>query len=211
MPVSMSNRRPTSRGIGGIVLVLAAALSFSGCWVTSINPLYEESRTEISTRDPDLIFEPSLLGAWVDHSDKCGGVTLTSKDGETYDLQAPGRTQGCTESDRPSHLQGRLVKLDSHYFMDIFPAEEDVCNLCLPQHNIFLAQFDKSNLSLIPIDSNWFKRALADHTVTLATLADDTDTITASSKDLKAFCRKYAENKEVFKTDSTDAARLTRK
>ncbi|MGB8470373.1 MAG: hypothetical protein WCD71_09455, partial [Candidatus Sulfotelmatobacter sp.] len=66
-------------------------------------------------------------------------------------------------------------------------------------------------LTIIPIDSDWLKKAIAAKTVTLATMPDDSDTLVASTKDLKAFCRKYAGDKEVFRPDSPDVSRLTRK
>ena len=95
------------------------------------------------------------------------------------------------------------MKLDTYYFLDISPMSDDVCDMCLAKHNIFLAKFDKVTLSLTPIDSDWLKKSLAAKTVAVATLGDDSDTITASSKDLKAFCRTFAENKGVFKPEST--------
>ena len=82
-----------------------------------------------------------------------------------------------------------LVKLDSHYFLDLSPVDADVCALCLARHEIYLAKFDKTTFSITPIDSDWLKKSLEAKTVTLATVAGDLDTITASSKDLKAFCR----------------------
>ena len=75
--------------------------------------------------------------------------------------------------------------------------------MCVAKHSVLLTRFDKATLSLSPVDSDWLKRSLTAKTVSLATLAGDTDTITASSKDLKAFCRKFAENTEVFKPEST--------
>jgi hypothetical protein len=75
--------------------------------------------------------------------------------------------------------------------------------MCLAKHDIFLARFDKSTLSITPIDADWLKKSLAAKRVTLATLGDDPYTITASSRDLKAFCRRFAGNKNVFKPEST--------
>jgi hypothetical protein len=189
--------------IAGIVLGLAGLLALPGCWVTSINPLYEEASADRPYEDPDLVFDQSLIGSWTRVSDDCTApLTITSKN-EIYDLQSTGKGEGCTDSDKPSHYQARLVKLDTHYFLDFSPMEDDVCDLCLAKHDIFLVKLDKATFSLTPIDSDWLKKSIAAKTVTLATLADDTDTITASSKDLKAFCRKYAENKEVFQPEST--------
>jgi hypothetical protein len=70
--------------------------------------------------------------------------------------------------------------------------------MCLPIHWIFLARLDKDLLSLTPIDSDWLKKALEQGVVTLATMPGDTDTLVASPKDLKAFCRKYADNNQAF-------------
>lgn len=190
------------------VLALAGLLVLPGCWVTSINPLYEE---DISGKDPDVVFDQSLVGSWVEVGDKCPApLTITAKDG-VYDLQSAGKGEGCRDSLSPSHFQARLVKLDAHYFLDISPTAEDVCDMCIARHNILLVEFDKTALTITPIDSDWLKKAIAAKTVTLATMPDDSDTLIASTRDMKAFCRKYAGNKEVFRPDSTDVDRLVRK
>jgi hypothetical protein len=183
-----------------IVLALAALLVLPGCWVTSIKPLYEEG---LSGKDPDVVFDQSLIGSWIEPGDKCTApLTITAKDG-VYDLQSTGKGEGCRDSDTPSHYQAQLVKLDAYYFLDLSPIANDVCGMCIARHNIFLAKFDKTTLSITPIDSDWLKKAIAAKTISLATLEDDTDTITASSKDLKGFCRKLAGNPKVFKPEST--------
>jgi hypothetical protein len=183
-----------------IALALAALLVLPGCWVTSINPLYEDGF--LSSKDPDVVFDQSLIGSWIEVGDKCPApLTITAKDG-VYDLQSTGKGEGCSDSLSPSHYQARLVKLDAYYFLDVSPMADDVCDMCIARHNILLTKFDKTTLSTTPIDSDWLKKSLATKTVTLATLADDTDTITASSKDLKAFCRKFVGNNEVFKPES---------
>jgi hypothetical protein len=192
----------------GMALAFAALLVLSGCWVTSINPLYEE---DLSGKDPDVVFDQNLIGSWIGVGDKCAApLTITAKDG-VYDLQSTGKGEGCSDSASPSHFQARLVKLDTYYFLDISPIAEDVCEMCIARHNILLVEFDKSKLTTIPIDSDWLKKAVAAKTVTLATMPDDSDTLIASPKELKAFCRKYAGDKEVFRPDSADVDRLIRK
>jgi len=193
----------------GIALAFATLVALSGCWVTSINPLYEETTFENLSKDPDIVFESSLIGSWAPSGDKCTTpLVIASKDKEIYVLKRKGEGEGCTGSDKVQ-MEARLVKLDSHYFLDVFPLPNDVCDMCLGKHNIFLMKIDKATLSLTPIDSDWLRKALAARTITLPTLAGDTDTITASSQDLKAFCRKYAADVEVFKPDPSST--LTRK
>jgi hypothetical protein len=184
----------------GITLILTALLVLPGCWVTSINGLYEDGF--LSKKDPDVVFDQSLIGSWTVIDDKCTTLlTIAAKD-DVYDLQSARQGEGC--SDDKIHLQARLVKLDAHFFLDLSPLDGDVCEMCLAKHDILLVRFDKTTLSFTPIDSDWLKKSLEAKMVTLATLAGDTDTITASSKDLKAFCREFAENREVFKPQSTD-------
>ena len=184
-----------------IGLVLAALLTLPSCWVTSINSLYEQGSLDNPHKDPDVVFDPSLIGSWSLTEGKCTTLlTIAAKD-EVYDLQSAEQGEGC--SDKKSHRQARLVKLGNYYFLDVSPMEDDVCDMCVAKHYILLTKFDKATLSLSPIDSDWLKRSLTEKTVSLATLEGDTDTITASSKELKAFCRKFAEDTEVFKPEST--------
>jgi hypothetical protein len=184
----------------GITLVLAALLVLSGCWVTSVNGLYEDGF--LSKKDPDLVFDQSLVGSWTVNDDKCTTLLTIAAEDDVYDLQSAKQGEGC--SDDTTHLQARLVKLDTHYFLDVSPMDEDVCGMCGAKHSILLARFDKDTLSLTPIDSDWLKTSIAAKTVTLATVANDTDTITASSRELKAFCRRFAEDKAAFEPDSTE-------
>jgi len=183
--------------ITGIVLALAGMLALSGCWVESINPLYEEG--VFRSKDPDVVFDQRLTGTWSVTDDKCTTVLTISAKGDVYDLQSKQQGKGCASRGEKSRQQARLVKLDAHYFLDISPLEKDVCEMCLAKHTIYQVKIDRDSFSLIPIDSDWLKNAVEKKIVTLATLPDKTDTLTASSADLKAFCRKYADDPEAFK------------
>lgn len=213
MIISFSKSPLTTRRIAQVLLVLALSLGFSGCWVTSISPLYEESTIENNLhKDPDIVFEPSLLGSWTVIGDKCTApLVITSANNDVYELERKPEGEGCTESDKASPVQGHLVKLDTHFFLDISPGLDDVCAMCLAKHDIFLVKLDKNTFTLTPIDSDWLKKAITTKKVKLATLSGDTDTLTASSKDLKAFCRRYAANKEAFRADAEHGDTFTRK
>jgi hypothetical protein len=191
------------RRIAGIILALTALIVLPGCWVSSIKPLYDEGSILDSHKDPDEVFDRSLVGTWTATDDNCTTLmTITDKD-QVYDLQSAEQGERC--SDSKFHRQGVLVKLDTYYFLDVSPITGDVCDMCVAKHEIFLAKFDKATLALTPIDSDWLRKALEAKTVTLTTLDGDTDTVTASSRDLKAFCREFAENTEAFKPESAEA------
>ncbi len=170
----------------------------TGCWVESINPLYEEG----PSKDPDLVFDKSLTGSWSATDDKCTTVLTIMSEDEVYDLQSTEQGEGCGDEGK-SYYKARLVKLDDYLFLDLEPRPDDVCDLCLAVHSIVLVKFDNDALCLTPIDSDWLRRAIATKTVALSTLPGHPGKLTASSKELKAFCRKFAGDKATFKPDST--------
>jgi len=186
------SRLPT----GVAFLAIASLLLLTGCWVSSVNGLVENG---LYDRDPDITYDQTLIGAWQETSDNCTvTLTISAKD-QVYDFSTSGKGDGCSDPGKIQYYRARLVKLDKHLFLDLFPRSDDVCEMCLPLHWIFLVQVDKGTLSLIPIDQPWLRSALEQKVVTLTTMPGDTDVLTASAKDLKAFCRRFADNGEVFK------------
>jgi hypothetical protein len=193
------------RRVSGMLLGMACLVVLSGCWVESINPLYEPETFDRPHQDGDLIFDKDLTGTWSSSDEKCTTILAITAQDQVYDIQSSDQGEECS-SDK-FHRQARLVKLDAHYFLDVSPIDEAVCDMCVAKHDIFLVKFDEDSLFLTPIDSDWLQKSIATRTVALATLAQDADTLTASSKDLKRFCRKYADDDAVFKPDSTEAFR----
>jgi hypothetical protein len=185
-----------------IALALAGLLVLPGCWVSSINPLYDEGTIDHPHDDSDVVFDQSLIGSWTATEGKCTTLLAIAASDQGYDMQSADQGEGCSEN--KAHRHAQLVKLGTHYFLDVEPMPAEVCDMCAGKHDILLTKFDKTMLSLTPIDSDWLKKSLAAKTVTLATVAGDTDTITASPKDLKAFFRKFAENKKAFKPESAE-------
>ncbi len=182
-------------------LACTCLIVLSACWVQSINPLYSEGST---SKDPDVLFDPRLNGSWTMTDNNCTTILAISAKADVYDLQASDHGKGCYKPRKKSgkfRQQARLVKLNDHYFLDISPLPHDVCEECLAKHTNFQLRFDKDSFSLCPIDSEWLKDAIGKKTVVLETMPDDIDTLTASSDDLKSFCRKYAADPAVFILD----------
>jgi hypothetical protein len=176
------------------IVAIAAALTcvvlMSGCLVKSVNGL-DEGRN-----DPDMVYDARLVGTWPVVDEKCTSTLTVSEHEKVYLWQHVD-----CESQKKTSYEGRLFKLDQHYFLDVTAPSEEVCDLCIGIHMIYLAQFEKDSVALAPLDYDWFKAAVQKKDVGLTTLPDDPGTVTSSPKDLKAFCRKYADNKEAFKPD----------
>jgi len=186
----------------GIALALAGLLVLPGCWVQSIHGLYEEG---MSKQDPDVVVDQRLTGSWsasepgIGDENKCNAVVvITSKD-DIYGLRWPVQ-EGCSDAEK--NYEARLVRLDAYYFLDALAPQDAVCDTCIATHQIFRVDFDRDGFSLTPIDSDWLNKSLAARSLTLATLPDDSDTVTASTADLKNFCRKFAGDPTVFRPDS---------
>jgi len=173
-----------------IGFVFACLLLMSGCPDKSLNGLDEGSN------DPDMVFDARLLGVWPEVGKKCTSTETITAHEKVYSLQY----MDCG-SNKKTLYEARLFKLDQHYFLDVTAASEEVCDLCVGIHLIYLVQFEKDSVALAPLDYDWFKAAVQEKSVSLTTLPDDPGTITSPPKDLKAFCRKYADNKEAFKPD----------
>jgi hypothetical protein len=176
--------------IAGIVVLIVSLMLLSGCPVKSLNGLDE------GLNDQDMVLDARLVGTWPDVGEKCTStVTITAHE-KVYHWQVVD-----CESNKKTLYEARLFKLDEHYFLDMTAPPEEVCDLCVGIHLISLVQFEKDSFALAPIDYDWFNKAVQKKRVSLTTLPDDPGTITSPPKDLKAFCRKYADNKEAFKPD----------
>jgi hypothetical protein len=184
----------------GLVVGLTAVLCLlAGCAVTSINGLYDQGS---QGKDPDLVVEPGLVGVWRMTDSKCTAILTIGLNAKTYHLQVVEHGSGCKDELNKTRQQARLIKLDANYFLDISPLPNDVCDLCLAKHMIFLIQFDKQSLSLMAINYDWWKDGQAAKTIPLTTLPDDSYTITASTGEMKHFFRKLGANPDVFKEDA---------
>lgn len=215
-------RSDCSLRTAALLLVLAALLILPGCWIYSVEPLYEEH--PFSKPDPDLSFDQSLVGSWGSVVDGCQWTLTVTAYAQVYQLTwAPG--QGCATDEKTSDYDARLVKLDNHEFLDVFAVAEEVCDLCLPVHSFFLVVQQNDSLQLIPLDFNWMVESMNSKKVVLSHLPQHRDSshptevlgnadaivLTPSPSELKRFMRQYADDKSAFKAESDAAFKLKRK
>lgn len=188
-------------------LGFVALLFLQGCTVVSINSLYED----VTPKDADVVFEKSLVGTWLEKDGKCVTTITVASNEETYDLQSV-QGEGCSDPGERVRQWARLVKLGESYFVDMFPRPDDVCGTCLALHQLFLISFTKETMTLTPIDAEGVRALLSAKKLRLSIVPEDPNalfperplTLTASSKDLKEFCRKFAADKTIFKPESAE-------
>ncbi len=197
--------------VAGVVFALVTLLALPGCWVYSVEPLYEE---RLLDHDPDLVVDQSLVGSWAQLDEECVWILSIELIRDSYALtMAP--SPDCNTEDKPTHYEGHLVKLDNHRFLDVAPKSDEVCDLCLPMHSFLLVSQQADRLALIPVDNQWLARALTEKRVGLAHLEnhplETMVVLTASTRELKEFARKYADDGSVFKADSEVKLRFKRR
>ena len=186
----------------GLFFCLACLFSMPGCWVFSVNSLYEGNL--FGPRDRDIVFDSNLVGTWKATKDDCvTTLAITSTESPDYVLTYKKDGKRCdTDSERKElQFEAKLVKLDSHVFLDVSPKADDVCPSCLAAHQIFLIALNKDTLNIMPIDSEWLKDAIEKKKIDVSTVSGNTDILTGSSKELKQFCRDHADDRKVFKPD----------
>jgi hypothetical protein len=183
--------------LAGVAIIVLVLMFLPACWVVSIEGL-DESEWRGSA-DHDRAFEPALLGAWLMPSPGCmATISITADNGE-YVARETSEGEKCTEEDKKLiDYRAKLYKLNGQLFLDVTARSQDVCKLCIPVHWIFRITIEKDLLALAPINSDWLRRGLESKTARLATLDNETNVVTATAKELKDFCRKYADDKEAF-------------
>jgi hypothetical protein len=173
--------------ITGLVLIVAGLLVLSGCWLYSVEPLYEEHLTH---PDPDLSFDSNLVGSCGEIDDNCLWILTITADQQVYELTMAPAPE-CKSKEKATKYEGHLVKLANRRVLDVTPKSDDVCDLCLPLHSFLLVSQENDGLAFVPVQRDWMFRALTEKRVVLAHLQSgnsyDIVVLTASSKDLKEF------------------------
>jgi hypothetical protein len=164
-----------------LLAVAGLALLMTACTVRSMQPLYTEK---------DLIFDPQLLGMWVQAGDNSDDFLIFQKyEDKTYTLRI---------GDSPK-LQGRLMKLGGELFLDVTPAETDDA-FAIPGHLFVRIRVNGDTLQPALLDADWVKNAADFGTLGLSHLRIDSKLVlTASPKELQAFVARHAGDSSVFK------------
>lgn len=192
------SRAAWSCRIAGLLCVFVPLLLLSGCWVYSVEPLYDE---HLLKSDPDLVFDQTIAGDWGYTDGDCLWILTVISEGQAYAMTMAPST-GCKPDEKIARYQGHVLMLGSHRFLDVRQQPDQLCDLCLPVHSFFLISRESDALTLIPISRDWLAKALEEKKVKLTYLGElgkSSDvTLTASPKELKDFVRKYADDKSVF-------------
>lgn len=202
------------------LLPFTLAFVIAGCVpVWSLHPLYD---------DKHIAFDEKLLGTF-NQKNEDANTNITweftpAAEPNTYRL-----IYSSLSKEEPNAMKGlfeaHLVKLDGHFFMDIYPKEapwgngngdEELKRLqwpfnsffTLPVHTFIKVEILESELKIRLTDDDNLKKLLkADPNAVKHELVDSTLVLTASTQQLQSFVLKYANDDRLFPDKKT----LTRK
>jgi len=186
------------------LLYCALALALGGCVpIMSLQPLYIEE---------DTVFEKKLLGTWV--SDPNGPHSTW----QFSDINEPKNAYKLIFTDeegKKGSFMAKLVKLQDKLFMDVYPSEmpSDVNDpaktawrynafFLIPAHTFLKIDSIEPALKIRLTLESEMKDLLTDEPEAVRhTFVGDRLLLTASTKELRAFVLKYADDKRMFTGD----------
>ena len=187
-----------------LLLVFMAALTMSGCLVSSLHPFYKMK---------DKIFDKTLIGTWIEEGDSSfwvieeneisTGFMNPSRPDSTYKIKY-------YQEDGISILKGTLFVLDGKNYVDFFPdPEEEHCTPemtayhHIPVHTLARLKITPDSLMFFWYGEEWLNELFENNRVRIAhetiEVSSDytTNVLTASTSDLQKFIRKYMNDPSV--------------
>lgn len=182
-----------------VLLMILFLTALPGC-VRSLYPLFTEA---------DLIFEPALIGEWLEDEGKDTWTFV--KEGEKeytlYHFQAEFEGRGGTKvSGDTVKFLAQLGKLNGNYFLDIFPNKPDtkVKNGFYNYHLLAVHTFSRlwlneDTLKLSMLANDWLEKMIDNNAFKIPhARPNDQLILTASTEELQALVIKYADNIKAF-------------
>jgi hypothetical protein len=166
-----------------LLAVAGMALLMTACDepVRSLQPLYTEK---------DQIFEPQLLGMWVQAGDKSDDLLVFQKhEDNAYTVRV---------GDLPK-LEGHLMKIGGEMFLDLTPADTE-SPFDIPGHLFARIRVNGDTMQTALFDSDWADNAAGFGTLGLSHIRIGSKVVlTGLPKELQTFVARHAGDGSVFK------------
>jgi hypothetical protein len=125
------------------VLLSAAAVWLAGCVVSSVCPYYTQK---------DLVFEPAILGSWINQNDASQTWKFERADKLAYRFTL-------IEARHATVMEAQTFKLEGQLFMDIHSLDQDIH--VIPAHFVLKVTALAPALRMSEVDDEWLLALLA--------------------------------------------------
>jgi len=167
-----------------------------GCYVPSIHPLYTKQ---------DVIFNPALVGQWVESEKGKSQWVFVQKEEKSYGLRI-------TQEDKKVFVfTVHLLKVGAYYYLDLFPDTEDQTNedfllkSMLPAHSFIRIKQLAPTMDLEVMNTTWLTAYVKSNTACIKhetmvfyEKGDPLIVLTANPKELQAFMIQHEGTKEAW-------------
>lgn len=189
--------------MAGLTIAAAICVCIGGCLgVFSLHPLFDDEHT---------VFEPQLVGTWVDNSSSWEFAKATEK---SYTLNLTFEDTGKKAS---GQFDVVLVKLDGKLYMDMTPSDSvDLLEimssdpntrpyannlfLMMPVHAFAAIDVNSTNLNIKLTDPDKFQKIITEdpNAIEIEVIEKTFPVITAKTPKLQEFVKKYANDPRLF-------------
>jgi hypothetical protein len=126
--------------LSALALLVASAVSVSGCLVVSLHPAYDAD---------SISWDSRLVGAWADTEDNAS-MDVTRGEWRSYRVHYVHPTE-------TGELTGYLTPIGDERYLDLMPGRGEDAGLFLtPVHVVLRVRFDGERLELTPLSYDWF-------------------------------------------------------
>ena len=173
-------------------MILAGSIALTAC-VPSIHPLYTAQ---------DVVFDDSLVGAWVDLAADETWILSKAEKGEYKLIQI-------AEDGSVGEFSAKLVRIGTETFVDMAPVKSGFLkDHFLATHTFVHLMKNGDRIHVSVLEPKWIKETLAERPQLLSHEKVDGETVlTALPKDLQTFLLANLKTRGAF----TEATELTRK
>jgi hypothetical protein len=126
--------------LSALALLVASAVSVSGCLVVSLHPAYDAD---------SISWDSRLVGAWADTEDNAS-MDVTRGEWRSYRVHYVHPTE-------TGELTGYLTPIGDERYLDLMPGRgKDAGSFLTPVHVVLRVRFDGERLELTPLSYDWF-------------------------------------------------------
>lgn len=176
-------------------IILGISLLIVGCPARSLYPLFAKK---------DLLFNPSLLGTWVDEKEKDTYTFQPSEDNKAYNVivhefKDDSSQKGTEGRGDTAIYKVHLGQIGQFWFLDSYPGRKTPDHHLISAHIISRIWFGGDTLRIAPLENDWLKKMIDTNRLKIAHVRLKGDIILkASTQELQKFVLQYAEDDKAF-------------
>jgi hypothetical protein len=173
------------------IVIVGIAVLLVGCPSRSLHPLFSEK---------DLVFNPSLIGTWVEKDASCTFEKYTDNSYKvTYiELKSDDQKGSGRRVDTAKYI-AHLGKIGKHFFLDSYLAEKEGDHHLLPTHLFWRISLQGETLHLAALESDWLKKMIDTRRLKISHVIRDSDVVlTATTADLQRLFLRHSGDDEAF-------------